>query len=481
VLITANQLRLLDAHPCHLSRSGAVDWSALLRLMCAASARGQDPFSEAVRVQERLFTTKPIFLGVEASLKNPSAPCGLKTDAERARHVRRLVREMLNSQGEWEPLPAFAEVPIRDVRICGPKPAKEATGETPGPGLATRPVLSEPAAIEKVGHGTLVIIAENEHGKTYGRAVTVAEKLHDDRVLMAKWVRRLTNWNGRQASMQAWQEKILPLLRTRLEAQRTPIVCVVGQAHKFIAHLSLADLTLRVPMDRHGVALWRPVEREVLPYDCAQCDLVETCKQLPTATGTALLWRRLGLVDAAGQPTMRGQVVSCFSQGYGLAVAAALEDESYPLDELVYDVANLDAGFRFCGDDNRWGGRLAIVCHERYGLQSIPGYLENGVPPKYGLGAEQIVASVHKNPLNKHGWVTDLLGPGDIDRVIIEWRSFLRQIAHAPELAWPRWRALQAMARGILNETQSPTLTDLPPLEFHQTKRVDHRLILRRH
>ncbi len=27
----------------------------------------------------------------------------------------------------------------------------------------------------------------------------------------------------------------------------------------------------------------------------------------------------------------------------------------------------------------------------------------------------------------------------------------------------------------------SPTLTDLPPLEYHQTKRVDHRLFLRRH
>ena len=103
------------------------------------------------------------------------------------------------------------------------------------------------------------------------------------------------------------------------------------------------------------------------------------------------------------------------------------------------------------------------------------------MPPKSGAGAEQVVASVHKNPLNKHGWVTDLLGAGDIDRVIIEWRSMLRQVAHAPELEWPRWLALQAMARGILNETHSPTLTELPPLEFHQTKRVDHRLILRRH
>ncbi len=103
------------------------------------------------------------------------------------------------------------------------------------------------------------------------------------------------------------------------------------------------------------------------------------------------------------------------------------------------------------------------------------------MPPKYGYGAEAVVQSVHKNPLNKHGWVTELLGAGDIDRAIIEWRSLLRQIAHAPELDWPRWQAFQAMAKTILNETESPTLTELPRLEYNQTRRVDHRLILRRH
>src|SRR6202040_2713632 len=95
VLVTANELRLLDAHPCHLSRSGAVDWSALLGIMTAAAQHQRDPFSEAVRVQERLFTTKPIFLGVEESLKHPDVPCGLKTDAERAPPARHHVREML--------------------------------------------------------------------------------------------------------------------------------------------------------------------------------------------------------------------------------------------------------------------------------------------------------------------------------------------------------------------------------------------------
>ena len=531
VLVSANEIRMRDGYPCQLARSGMVDWSALLGLMSVAADREENPFAEAVRVQERLFSTKPIFLGVEESMKHPVAPCGLKTDAERARHVRHRVREMLNSGGEWEPVPPLTEKPLREIMILvrphpGPLPqerekpppssgeARAAIGRTrvefpwaahslsPLPGgegqgegerkliqnpvseakdTRLRSVLTEPAALEKVGTGTLCVLSEDDEGKIYGRAITVADKLNDERVVMGKWVRRLTNWNARQAPLNVWKEKVMPLLEKKLAQQKTPVVRFTNHPHKIVAQVSLAELTMRVPVDSHGVALWKPKEREVLPPDCAQCSLVSVCRQLSTATGTALLWRRLGLVDAAGMPTQRGQIVSFFQQGDGLAVAAALEDEGYPLDELIYDLANLDAGFRFCGEENRWAGRLAMVCQERFGLQSIPGYLENGAPLKYGSGAEQIVAAIHKNPLSKHGWVTELLGAGDIDRVIIEWRSLLRQIAHAPDLDWPRWRALQKMAKAILRETESPTLTDLPPLEYHQTKRVDHRLILRRH
>jgi hypothetical protein len=347
--------------------------------------------------------------------------------------------------------------------------------------IELRSILTEPAALEKVGTGTLCVLSEADKGKIYGRAITVAEKLNDDRVIIAKWIRRLTGWSGRQAPLDVWEQKIGPLVEKKLAAQKTPVVRFIPEGHKILAQVSLAELTMKVPVDRYGVAHWKPREREVLPPDCAQCSLVPVCRELSAATGTALLWRRLGLVNETGTPTPRGQIVSFFQQGDGLAIGAALEDESYSLDELIYDLANLDAGFRFCGEENRWAGRLAMACQERFGLQSIPGYLENGVPPKYGSGAEQVVSGLHKNPLSKHGWVTELLGAGDIDRVIIEWRSLLRQIAHAPDLDWPRWRALQKMAKAILRETESPTLTDLPPLEYHQTKRVDHRLILRRH
>ena len=501
-LVSANEIRLIDAHPQHLSRNGMVDGGTLLCLMAAAASQGRDPFPEAARVQERLFTSKPILLGVENSLKHPVAPCGLTTDAERARHVRRRVREMWNSRGEWERTPAWREVRLQDVRIAESADpvsaslpaAAPAVGAAPDAGVAPsttaavanrpprlRSVLSEPAALGKIGQGQLGIVGEADGQPVYGRCFTVAERIPGERVLLVKWVRRLTNWHGRPAALTLWRQRILPLVETGLAQRRTPVLKVVESPEKITVWVSLGELSVRVPVDRHGVALWRPRERDVFPPDCAGCELVPICQNLPTAAGTAMLWRRLGLVDAAGKPTRRGRLVSFFSQGDGLAVAAALEDETYPIEELVYDLANLDAGFRFAGDENRWAGRLALACHQAFALQTIPGYLEHGLPPKYGAGAEMVVAAAHKHPGARIEPVGEFLGPGDVDRAIIEWRSLLRQIAHAPALEWPRWQELQARARAILNETESPTLTDLPPLERPQTRRIEHTLQLRRH
>jgi superfamily II DNA/RNA helicase len=521
VLVNQNEVRMRDGYPAHLSRSGMVDWNALLGLMTAAAQQGRDPFTEAVKVQQRLFTTKPILLGVEESLKHPDVPCGLKTDSERARHVRKRVRQMLNSRAEWEVTPAHSERPLREICVMEPIPEGalnllklankvaeppqlpenvtplHSPAESPTPSepvapasgvdfhssltvVRLRPVLTVPEALEKVGQGLLCVVGEEEGRKIYGRSTTVGERAGHDKVILVKWVRRLINWHGRDVTLPVWKDKVAPLIQARLAAKRTPVIRFEDNDYKITAVLSLADLTMRVPIDSYGVPIWHPTEREVIPRDCAICSLVPVCRQLPTATGVAMLWRRLGLVDATGAPTRRGRMVSFFQQGDGLAVAAALEDESYHIDELVYDLANLDAGFRFAKDENRWAGRLAMVCQRSYGVQSIPGYLENGVPPRYGWGASEVVQSIHKDPLSKHRWVTEFLGPGDIDRVIIEWRSMLRRLAHSPALEWARWTALQQLAKTILNETESPTQTDLPPLEYNQTKRIEHRLVFRR-
>ena len=532
VLVSANGLRLLDGRPAFLARSGLVDWSALLGIMGAAAQADLDPFQEAVRVQERLFTTKPILLGVEGALKSPATPCGLKTDGERARHVRKMHRQFLNSRGEWETWPALREMPAEQVKVFEPlgegelallklhgpvvtkrrattadvlpnqvarlggdlvetNPEAKAASEV----IRLRPALTVERAVEKLSEGgTLTPLPDG----TFARSLAVADTLNDGQVLLAKWVRKFTNWGAREVSLAAWREHVVPVLEERFAREGTPVLALeyppaVRLKDEFAEHVpafgfgpvravvSLAQLPLKACVDAHGVALWRPPEREVFPPDCAQCSCVPQCKQLPTGTGVAAIWRRLGLVDPDGVPTRRGRVVSFFHSGDGLAVAAALEDASLTIPELAYELANLHAGHRFAQGDARWDGRIAMACRKLFGTQTITGYLDNGVPPEYGAGAEEIAADVHRDPYGKDGWATEFLGVGDIDRMIIEWRSVLRQVAHAPDLEWSRWEALQDRARAILRETDSPTLTDLPPLDYHQTKRVNHRLSLRRH
>ena len=485
VLVSANELRMRDGHPCALARSGMVDWSALLGLMAVAADAGKSPFVEAVRVQERLFTTKPIILGVEEALKRPNAPCGWMTDAERARQVRKKNREMLNSTGEWEPYPFWQERPLGKIWVAGvttaqPKPSENGSESGTAPSVPLKSALTVQEALEKVGQGGLTALEETPEGTRYGRSMIVADRMADGRLILAKWVRRLTQWHGREVSPDVFSENLKPALEKLLQQQRLPVVRWVEHEQAITVLVSLELQTIKVPVDRHGVALWRPKEREVLSAVCARCEWTEVCRGLSAAPGTALTWRRLGLVDTQGNPTRRGRVVSFFSGGDGLAIAAALEDTTYPLEELVYDLANLDAGFRFCADGDRHGGQLAFACRKAYGPASIDGYLETGLPLKYGTGAETVVRRIHDDPASKVRFISEVLGAGDIDRMIIEWRSLLRQIAHAAPLEWPRWTELQALSKALLHEVHSPTETSLPPLEYAQTKRIDHRLILRR-
>src|SRR5262249_32633514 len=146
-----------------------------------------------------------------------------------------------NSRGAWETMREWVWKPVREIvapagAVHGPHTAPHAADQR----HATRntehihlvPVLSIPSALERIGTGTLCVIADGADGKTSGRALTVADRLKDDRVILAKWIRRLTNWNGRQAPLNVWRERIAPLVEQRLAQQTTPLVRFVDQAHK---------------------------------------------------------------------------------------------------------------------------------------------------------------------------------------------------------------------------------------------------------
>ncbi len=187
----------------------------------------------------------------------------------------------------------------------------------------------------------------------------------------------------------------------------------------------------------------------------APCPQLAGCLGVEIVASPAHAWRRLGLIEPDGRPTRRGIIFSFFQHGEGLAVAAALEEEGYPIDDLIFDLANLRAGPRFAGDDSPHAGRLAILCQKTYERADMAGYLEMGVPPEYGAGASEGIRAMVEHALPRHKLLTDALRTGDVERALIEWRSLLRHVAHAPEHDWERWRELKVAAKKRLEETEN--------------------------
>jgi len=147
-----------------------VDWSALLGLMGGCGAVGPRSLPGS-RAHSGTTLHHPSDLPGRGRIPQaPGRPCGLKTDAERARHVRKFVREMRNSRGEWEPVPRLSEVPVADIRIYDLRLTIDAPRDQPAI-ITSRPILSEAAALEKVGTGALCVLSETGEGPVYGRAL----------------------------------------------------------------------------------------------------------------------------------------------------------------------------------------------------------------------------------------------------------------------------------------------------------------------
>ena len=141
---------------------------------------------------------------------------------------------MHNSRGEWEtmraPIASAAEghsrlrdrrSPIANAAGASDAPSQIAIGDSRFARSSPSPPPSKKSAPARSA-----FCPKTSDGKTYGRALTVADRLGQDRVLLAKWIRRLTNWNGRQAPLAVWEEKIVPLVKQKLAQQKTPVVAL---------------------------------------------------------------------------------------------------------------------------------------------------------------------------------------------------------------------------------------------------------------
>lgn len=291
------------------------------------------------------------------------------------------------------------------------------------------------------------------------------------------------------------------LLR-QIRAGRDAAALAATESARFFADTPIplgAEETFRLPPgdlpcgERTDTGRARLVRRERNPFaGCATCALRPSCLALPPTPTLLWQWQRTGVLDRALRLTVRGEIVSCFLGPEGLALSAALEDRRYPLDDLLFDAANLFAGDRFAGTNPRRIGRLADACTRAFRRLSIEGWLEEGVPLQYGSGASEAVRALVAEGARAREVLeaVETAGRGDIDRLLTEWRSLLRQTAAAGPLVGDgapmtgrdhfiaeRWDTFRALARSWLNETPAMSLPELPPLTADQRRPVNHRVL----
>jgi superfamily II DNA/RNA helicase len=479
--------RLADARPRQLKRATQVDWPSLISVMHAvagiddpgpANARHPTgitdpsynvPFAAAVNLSRSLFSTQQVAIGSEHSLGTGEKPCGLWVDAERARFIRRPITEILNSENAWEPKPT--------------SPQSVSLGQ-----LFVREndawvrALTLPRMLDGRGFGNLCKLREQG---IYGREIPLATIVGDDAIAPVKWLRK--KLVGRDSvepgdkPLTARQSLALPFSKVLFDESVVPVISeitggriaeMVTRGNTISARIDFSEIQISAFIDSRGHALLDPPEREAIPLVCRGCSEQQHDLTTPITNSPAYAWRSLGLVTENGTPTRRGILFSFFQAGEGLAIAAALEDETYPVDDLVFDLANIRAGPRFAGEDAPLGGRLGILCQRAYARADHPGYLEMGTPVHYGSGASEVIRELVSNPSARYRLTNESLRHGDIERALMEWRSLLRHIVGAPVLEWERWQALQKLAAHFIGNTSSPAAVDFPPLLASQQRRM---------
>ncbi|MFL6569446.1 MAG: DEAD/DEAH box helicase, partial [Chthoniobacterales bacterium] len=318
--------RLSDARPKQLKRATQVDWPSLISVMRGAADRGENPFAAAIELSHSLFSTQTIPLGAEHSLATGERPCSLWVDAERARFVRRPVAEILNSAGEWEAKSAPKTVSLGRLLVRENERWVRA--------------LTLPRMLDGRGFGNLCRL--REHG-VYGREIPLATIIEEDALALVKWLRKIVGVKA--LTREHLETSILPRLPEFTGGGE--VSELVTRGNTLSARLDFSGVDTEAIVDHHGHALESPPERRAVPNVCRGCDQLEHDLNVQITASPAYAWRRLGLVEEDGTPTRRGIVFSFFQGGEGLAIAAALEDEKYPINDLVFDLANIRGGPRF--------------------------------------------------------------------------------------------------------------------------------------
>ena len=464
--------RLGDAFPLDLRRTNEIDWPTLLRRMNLAVERDLDPFEEARDLCRRLFSEQRVAMGFSTESK-PEEPSSENT----LFGLKPTRKEILDSVGQWEPLlpGREEEQPVGDALAF----LKGAYIPAEGSGPLIGRLVSGRARLTRLDD------RDDDSKKRYGLELVLGEKSpHGEKFRLTRYIQKLTGLFGDDAFLSL--EEAEDLLRDELEKEISPAEVFGFETRGDTLLIKGHFANHRLPAYRDDEDAWLidPETRTVEIKSETHYTNAETGQAFSPASGTpAHAWRKLGLIDDLGKPTERGVICGFFQHGEGLAVAAALEDMHYPIEEMVSHFANLRAGYRFeLNEAGAEGGseRLASCCRQAYGPVDFEGYLRLGLPTSYGEGAAEVVQlwlEGKSHTLFSKGNILEF-GPGDVERAFIEWLSFLRHVRGAPDADVPRWKDLKSRAKELLakHDRTSP-LQNMPqiPASILQ-KPPQHRL-----
>lgn len=476
IIVAKGKPRLSEARPLQLKRTRRIDWPSMLALMHHAVEEGQDPRQAANQLARRLFSDSPIDLGFDKLSREvkPNAKPARKPHRANGSRVH-MVIEILNSEEKWERRRAPVQARLGACLV------REQEG--------WRPNLRRAGDLRNVGVGAICKLKRGKETR-YGRELPLARLGRDEsegELVLTKWLHQHLrehtagkhNVRRRRWTIEELEKFVLPLLPAMTEG---------GKFHSWhestdiiSARLDYAEKTVFALVDSFGQALLDPPEREINPGPAISFrEAMGVVEKTPDGTDTqppAVAWQQLGLIEANGHPTRRGVIFSYFNHGEGLAIAAALEEATYPIHELVFDLANLRAGHRF-DEHEESSGRLGSICRLTYAGATHEGYLQQGIPPGYGDGAAELLQEIAANRVRPNQLTGEELRTGDIERARLEWRSLLNHTAHAPDYPWERWRDLRLAARQVLDTLpQRGLLAHLPPLTPIQRER--HKSFLR--
>ncbi|MDF1656383.1 MAG: DEAD/DEAH box helicase [Verrucomicrobiales bacterium] len=462
VIVGDRSPRIFDAHPLDLHRQNELDWPTLIRRMHFASELGESPVEAARELRDRLFSRQKIHLGFRDGGAEREAEGGALFGLTPTR------KEIRNALGEWEPVRSKRESTCALSEALSWNRGRYRPAEGHSELIANLlPARARLSRLDQKGGGS----------RKYGMEMAVATESDSGNFLLTKSTRKAIGETGSQSDYGKEEiEALLPeMIAPLIAPAKLEHFIQRGKSLYLVGHFR--DAEIEVYLDSSEVPLCQPETRLFEIESTTHFNDENSGEVIETTPGTAAhSWRKLRLIDEAGVPTRRGVLFSLFQGGEGLAIAAALEDPHYPVDEIVLHLANLRAGHRFELDavpnaerlvDSVGSERLAAASRQAHGAVDFEGYLRLGLPVQYGEGAAEVMSLMFEGKLFRLLSQSSQLefGAGDVERAFVEWLSLLRHITHAPDVDDERWRELKVAAEQELakRDRRSP-LASLPEL-----------------